>query len=218
MIIIDYPPGGLGNFVAQVITDTLKDSEHSSFHRILYPIYDIKLVQKSKELFQSLAKDWKPKHSVAVVHSYGDLQTLNDLKKKFNAKIFTIRPFDNWPQLFLNCEEKATADNKENKNRNWSSNEYYNHFQNLKTNWGYSAIDEILNFDNFYKDELIFCQTLKNLNPSADFQKIYKIFQKTQMPLIDKLQQIIQASKSKQNFKNLSALDQALIRVCQELY
>ena len=211
MIIIDYPPGGLGNFVAQIITNTVENINHVSFHRNWETIdkhYDIQLVQRSKELFLSVLNTWKPKHRLAIAHGFG---AIHEVKNRVNCEIISIRPVNNWLQLFLNKEMKAAADDRLRSEQQTTYDFYCRTYANIKAICDWPVVGKFVNFDDFYQGQEKFYQLVHELNPNADAEKIYEIFCVTQKPILDKLEYLKQLSITNDSTDHLNNFDRAVV-------
>ena len=210
MIIVDYPPGGLGNFIAQILTNTVRNPKHVSFHRNIAS-YDIKLLKNSDKEFLSVLESWKPKGTVAISHSFG---AIGAAKTRFDCKIISVRAKQYWPQLYLNLYMKASADDPYHQENSYEW--YYRRYQNLINTWSYPEVDEILNFDEFYQDATKFYQVVTKLNPKADAHKIYDIFCTTQKPVLDKMIYLKQIADTLGDVSHLNNFDQALVTILKE--
>ena len=193
MIFIDYPPGGLGHFIAQVFTNNFSKEDHVSFHRIKSKSYDATLSQSSQELFLKKLTKWQPKYPVSIGHSWG---AIDQLKNKVKCKIISVEVNQCWPELFLNVYNKAMVDNL-SANKNPSIAECNNFYNYMLTcfNVDNSLADIKINFDNFYGSKENFFNEIKKINPDADVNVVYNIFCTTQQPIIDRLKYLKQLSQ-----------------------
>jgi hypothetical protein len=170
MVIIDYTPGGLGNFAAQVVTGTAKDPGGPSFHnnwRWESCAYDIQLVCRSQQEFLQRLAQWRPTHSVAICHSHG---AGAELKRLTDSRIISIRPVNRWLQLYLNRHLKAVPLNTVPVEQSYDW--HYRAIYWMKINESYSIDHELLNFDNFYSGPDEFRHTIQQLNPLADSDQL----------------------------------------------
>jgi hypothetical protein len=204
MIIIDYPPGGLGNFAAQVVTNTVINSGDPSFHKNPRA-YDIQLVQPSQADFLNCLAQWQPKYPVAICHSYG---AAAEIKKRVDCRIISIQPVDNWLQLHVNKELKAVPQGRPVQN---SYEWYYYAPLSLKTTWAYPVVDELVNFDNFYLGPAEFDHNIQQLNPSAPSELLYRIFNQTQQAVTDHLVALRARAHSGQDTQGLNIRDRAIV-------
>ena len=209
MIIVDYPPGGLGNFAAQVITDTVINTGQPSFHNNHSResrAYDIQLVCRSQQEFLHRLAEWQPTHSVAICHSHG---AVAELKRYTNYRIISIRPVKRWLQLYLNKQLKAMpqATMPAAQSYDW----HYRAIESMKTQESYSIDHELLNFDHFYSGPEQFRHTIQQLNPLADSDGLYHLFNQTQQPILDQIAQLEQLAESGRAIQHRTNLEQALI-------
>jgi hypothetical protein len=210
MIIVDYPPGGLGNFAAQVITDTVFNCGHPSFHEN-HKAYDIQLVQKTQADFLDCLAQWQPEYPVAICHSYGNT---TEIKNRVDCRIISIQPVNNWLQLWVNKELKAVPKNAVQTTQSYEW--YYHALSGFKNMWEDLTVDELVNFDNFYLGPEEFYHNIQQLNPAADAEYIYDIFVNTQQPILDRMAKLKQLAESDQDITQLPCFDQAVINLIRK--
>jgi len=203
MIFIDYPPGGLGNFLAQVITSNGEVfDKHLSFHHSVKKQYSA-LIPNSPEQFCRQIKSFVPSHEVTVVHSYGHI---NELRTRWpSATIIQVVARQEIAILLNNMWRKAAVENPNletalsnrlikyykkdtvaTRRENYALS--YLHF---KQNSGYHntlhpLADIEINFDNLYQDSNLMHAELSKIKKDNDITKIYKVFQSTQQSIIQK--------------------------------
>jgi len=207
MIIVDYPPGGLGNFAAQVITGTVRDPGHAVFHKNFHwGYYDIQLVQPTQADFLHQLAQWQPQHSVAICHSHG---AAAELRRYRDARIISIRPVNRWLQLWLNRELKAVPSNtvQTTHSLKW----HYHAIRCMKIQESYPIDHELLNFDNFYSGSEGFRHNIQQLSPQADCDGLYDLFNRTQRPILDRMAQLRQMAESGQDHPGMSHMEQAIV-------
>ena len=236
MIVIDYPPGGLGNFVAQVITNSINyDDSNLSFHRTTTTAKDIidsELTVDSEESFLQNITTWASTAEVCLIHSYGQLDKLIE---KVNSSIYYQIVVSKKIEIYiLNQYLKALADNPNGEKymqdyvekyfgsaEPWQYREHvYLQYHWLKTPSYVNTPNKqanIIYFDNFYKDQNSFCKEIKKINRDIDVNKVYNKFIQTQRFLLDKINlydSIILAVAQGSNKtipENLSMIDQGII-------
>ena len=178
MIVIDYMPGGLGNFIAQVITGFSFDRKRTvaSFHHGDVN-YDIQLVQRSPDAFREKIVNWKPQYPIAIAHTWNQTELL---RKHIDCKLYSVVVREKWIELMMNWYLKAVKSDPLYYQR---GDNYYNAFQHFSAYSNWSA-DAYIEFDNFYKTKDLFVLEIQKLNPNADADKIYDYFCQTQRPII----------------------------------
>jgi len=209
MVIINYSPGGLGNFAAQVVTGTVTDPGNSSFHTNFHSgsAYDIQLVpQKTQAEFLHSLAEWRPTRPVAICHSYG---AAAELERYTDSRIISIRPVNRWLQLFLNRELKAVHQDVVPPARSYEW--YYQAIRWMKIHESYPINHELVNFDNFYSGPELFRRTIQQLNPQADSDQLYHLFNQTQQPIRDLMAELEQLASTNQDIQHRSNLEQAII-------
>jgi hypothetical protein len=198
MIIIDYPPGGLGNFLAQVITHTKMNADHLSFHQTPGD-YD-RLVLESATEFVNAWPNFIINHSVVVIHSFGHLYLV---RKRFpQARIIQV-VVNNEISIYMNnmyrkaCEDNPNSDStlheylikhygqdtQPTRRENYALS--YLYFLNNKDyhNTVNPLADVIINFDNLYQDFNSFQLELDKIT-SNNLEPLFELFVKTQDPII----------------------------------
>ena len=110
MIFIDYPPGGLGNFLAQCLTNTVNfDNSHVSFHRTKNSYYD-RLTPEDSTTFNNVFANYTFEKNVAVIHSYGNLGLV---RQHYPDSTIIQVVVDKEIAIFLNnLYRKAAVDNR----------------------------------------------------------------------------------------------------------
>lgn len=233
MIVIDYAPGALGHFVSQILSNTVNySSKHASFHRSASAV-DKQLIVDNEQLFIDKIQDWIPTDSIALTHSYGNL---NLIKEKLNCKLIQVVVGEEIIYYTLNQHLKAMPDNAQgdaqlkqhlidhySDTSDWVVREnYYNQYLWLKNeksyvNQSHSAADLIISFDNFYRSKELFFSELGKINDQVDKLKIYELFQTTQKNILDKVKlyySVQQAVTNKEEIElpnDLTLLDQGII-------
>lgn len=240
MIFIDYPPGGLGNFLAQILTNQLDMfSQHMSFHRNPKKLYSV-LTPESGEQFCQQIRSFVPAHEVSVIHSFGNLDQIRI--RWPSATIVQIVVRQEIAILLNNMWRKAAADNP-NSEETLSKRliQYYNkdtvatrrenyalNYLYFKQTAGYhntrhACTDIEINFDNLYQGiDLMFAELFK-VKEDVDVEKIYPVFQLTQKPIIEKnklYKDLVAGSVAWQKIKhNFDTIDHGLIcGMLQEKY
>lgn len=203
MIFIDYPPGGLGNFLAQILTNNSELSDtHASFHRSLKKEYS-SLTPESSEQFCRQITSFVPKHEVTVTHSFGNI---NELRNRWpSATIVQVVARQEIAILLNNMWRKAAVDNPNSEKT--LSNRLIQHYKKntvatqrenyarsylyFKQNAGYHntrhpLTDIEINFDSLYQGPYLMHTELIKIKTDIDISKINKVFQLTQQPIIQK--------------------------------
>jgi hypothetical protein len=203
MIFIDYPPGGLGHFLAQILTtdDELPDN-HISFHRNLKKKYSALTLESSEQFCQQI-KSFVPSNEVTVTHSFGNI---NELRTRWpSATIIQVVARQEIAILLNNMWRKAAAANPNSETT--LSNRLIQHYKKdtvairredyalsylyFKQNAGYHntrhpMTDIEINFDNLYQGPYFMHTELLKIKKEVDITKIDKVFQTTQQPIIQK--------------------------------
>lgn len=197
MIFVDYPPGGLGNFVAQILTNNISHENHVSFHRSKTQTYDAVLSQSSRELFLKTLDKWRPQHQVCIGHSWG---AVDHLKRKHDCRVYSIRVGQCWPELFLNVYNKAMVDNATaNKHPSVDDCDNFYNYMLRMFDFDRSMTDITIDFDSFYGSRDQFLYQVNLINPEADGAAVYNKFCITQQLIVDRLKYL----------KDLAQLDRA---------
>lgn len=200
-IIVDYPPGGLGHFIAQVKLNLIDNHTYPlSFHSMynLRYDYDIELIVDSKKKFLERLSQWEPKKTLSVCHSWGNAKLL---KQTFNCQVWQVLVDQSLIYLHLNRLMKAAGWN------DTIDKDLFDRFKSgfksgtdagIKRLWYFNSLkylqlspwrdaDLVIKFDDFYKDQNSFAETISKINPNADIEAIYNAFLKSQTPIIDRV-------------------------------
>lgn len=232
MIIIDYPPGGLGNFVAQVITDSIDyNSPNLSFHSTTNrDVINLELLVE-EELFLQKVATWLPTTEICLAHSHGHLDKLIE---KVTAIYYQVVVSEKIEIYILNQQLKAVASMANGKEymqeyieKHFDSAEPWQYRENFYLQYLWLKTPSYINtpnkqanivyFDNFYKDQLAFYEEIKKINKDIDVHKVYNKFIQSQRFLLDKISlydSIILAVRQGINKtipKDLSMIDQGII-------
>jgi hypothetical protein len=233
-IVIDYPPGALGHFISQILTNNINYSnQHISFHKSPITI-DKQLIVVNEQQFLNKIESWVPTNKVVLSHSFG---SIGKLKEKIDCTIIQVVVNEETIYYMLNQHLKANADNRKaniyrtrhmikhyNNAACWSIRENYCYqYKWLKNENSYikqphAEADVIINFDNFYKNQELFFSEINRINDQIDNKlKLYNFFQTTQKSILDKVKwyhSIILAVKNRNKIQlptNLTLLDQGII-------
>lgn len=235
-VLIDYPPGGLGNFIAQIFTNSIDlNLFYLAYHSTQDRNYDDSLISSTKEEFLSKLKTWEPTSTVTIIHSFGTLDSFN-----FSGKVYQVVVEDDMISYILAQQIKTGAINGDSlknyieQNYGTFSNStvrenYAYQYQYLRSNKTFinsasSRADVIISFDNFYKDEKSFIAEVKKINPSIETERLYEHFITTQMPIVERKNlylKILDCIKKNVIFDmpNLSIIDQGILSgLLNELY
>ena len=203
MIFIDYPPGGLGNFLAQILTtDGELSDKHISFHRMKGKKYSA-LTPESSEQFCQQIKTFAPSNEVTVTHSFGNI---NELRTRWpHATIIQVVARQEIAILLNNMWRKAAGDNPNSETT--LSNRLMQHYKKdtvairrenyalsylyFKQNAGYHntrhpMTDIEIDFDNLYQGPDLMHMELLKIKKDVAITKINKVFQSTQHLIIQK--------------------------------
>ena len=228
-IVIDYPPGGLGNFVAQVYTDTVSPNVFSHiFHRNKIRKYWPPLTKRPDQVLELLSRIRSKTlvEDVAVCHTHGHSEILSGLD---GVEIWSISVTEKFPILFLNKQLKANANLSVTDRNNsriqapWAQfgcseretlvREYLYDF---KLHTRVQPADKYINFDNFYKSPEDCKAEIEKINTQIDSQSVCQIFYKSQQLIIDRYNKLIGildqiSNNTSADLSTLPVLDQAMI-------
>ena len=230
-IIIDYPPGGLGNFVAQVYTNTVSfDAASPVFHQSKVRKYWPPLSGRPNQVPEllRLIRSNTLIEDVAVCHTHGHSEILADLE---GVEIWNVLVVEYFPMLFLNKQAKANADlsildriyQRKKAATLWGcltdlERESFmrEYLYDFKLHTRVQPADRYIQFDNFYKSPEDCKMEIEKINHSADSRAISQIFYKSQESLIRRynnltvlLEQI--SNNTSTDLSTLPVLDQAMI-------
>ena len=204
MKIIDYTPGGLGNFIGQIFSNSISTSGHLSFHRN-QGNYGTELVTH-QHIFAERAPNWIPSTPVNICHSWGqlDLISYRPIEKwqvyvdqqhlylfyNFYLKAhatFIKLPEDHWHKQ----SAKSQSDHKILPSRKWATGIMHNLYHKWPTKPN-SAADKLIRFDDFYDSKQSFFNVVQSLNPtlSLTLDEIWNIWTTSQQPIFDAVNRV----------------------------
>ena len=234
---LDFPPGGLGNFIAQVlVNDIIVSSDSLAFHdnqnkqKWYVSLQDDSIDDSIDKLIilQEKLKDPTLIGKLVIVHTYEHTKELLNVP---NIKLYQVIVQEYGTILFYNKHLKVYKHIGSNPKKihiiekNWNTNEPWVEreflvlelkYQQSISNTPTVGVDHHINFDNFYKNKDSFIHEVQRLNPIADVKKLYNIFCESQAPVLAKLQLVTGIVDSiKQgidvDLSSLEMLDQAVV-------
>jgi hypothetical protein len=235
--VLDYPPGGLGNFIAQVlVNDNIVSSDNLSFHdnqnkHKWYVSLQDASIDDSIDALITLKEKLKDPNLIGklvIVHTYKHTHELLNVP---NIKLYQVIIQEYGTILFYNKHLKVYNHFGGNPKKthiikkNWNTNEPWVErecsvlelkYQQSISNTPTIGVDHHINFDNFYKNKDSFMHEVQRLNPLADVERLYRIFCDSQEPILNKLQLvngIINTIKQgiDTDISHLEPLDQAVV-------
>ena len=217
-IVVDYPPGGLGNFIAQIYTNTVLTHEGSTtFHRNKIQNYWPQRPKTANNLAElmDLIRTKSLVEDIAICHTHGNSEILVGLD---GILLWLVVVDEYFPILFLNKQLKAKASMAvgnlvDNTDRVSIIHEYLHDFK-LHTRLRHA--DRYILFDNFYKGQNECIAEINKINPDADADNVYQIFSRSQNPIVNrynKLKSMIELidNNTAEDLSTLSTLDQGII-------
>lgn len=209
MIIIDYPPGGLGNFLAQCAQGSINENsiDNLSFHNSWMSItYDYHLVDKEQEFFAKLPLH-KPTSDLVICHSWG---RLSFVREKYPDSYIVQVIVKDRVDIYLNNlyrktykdEEEFLMATSEYLTRHWDktsfssarridiASRYIRSTMTSLERWHHSPdplADAYINFDNLYQDIESMSTELKKIGSKTGAEAAWNILQKTQKTILDKV-------------------------------
>lgn len=230
MIIIDYPPGGLGNFLAQVVTNTIDlNYQQPSFHRNRNT-YDTLSLDTPSDFAQAWP-DFVPTSDVFVIHSFGQLDLVR--RRYPQSTIIQVVVGKEIAIYMNNMYRKACADNSmtESTLHKYLIQHYgadstatrrenyalsYLHFLHNQDyhNTPSDYADIIINFDNLYQGFERFQLEINKIKHN-DIPSIFKVFVETQNIIISRTklyQDIVNGTKNYQECaEHFDTIDHGLL-------
>lgn len=208
MIIIDYPPGGLGHFLAQCVRGTIIEDAigHLSFHDREDPAYDYFLADSKESFFEKLPLH-EPTSDLMICHSWGQLASI---KKKYpDSYIVQVVVKDRIDIHINNVYRKAVRGSKksileffEHLNQHWDrvsvssatrvdiALRYVRSAMASMEHWYYApdpSADAHIIFDNLYLDIESMDKELKKIGSKSDTRVAWNVLQRTQKLILDKV-------------------------------
>ena len=210
MTFIDYPPGGLGNFVAQVLTGQASNTQALCWHHSAQN-YDIALVQPNADAFRAAAASWQPRASLAIGHSWG---LIDLIRQRGLTEIITVQVQHCWLELYVNLWTKAMPGvPPENSSHAMTRDECKRQLKHLPQTMSFTHYhsERTVCFDDFYGKKSDFLSAVEPLNSAVKPLHLLKHFRRTQAPVIDILNNIRTAAHTGQCIDHYPAWQQAAV-------
>jgi hypothetical protein len=202
-VLIDYPPGGLGNFIAQlrvgsvVDPDTIKKNS-LSFHQRA-DNYDASWLAVARSDFRKRLAGpvERPVYDTVVAHSWGMAPEM--ARHMNNARIWNVQINDHRVPLILNRWLKAARGDVSYLSvkircpcimrlKQYEVVKYINRVESWAFGKTDYQVEKVIMFDKFYGSLDLFFSQVIDINPDLDPEPIWRLFQRTQHPVLDRYQ------------------------------